>query len=57
MFGLVHIYQGIAGIIGTGLLGLIAGSFYIKYGRVWPLIISHALYDSVQIILALIMIR
>jgi len=48
--GLIHLYQGIFGIICIGIQGLIMGLFYYKFRRIWPLIISHALYDSVQIV-------
>ena len=44
--GMTHAYQGPAGIISTGLMGLIAALFYLRRGRIWPLIVSHALYDA-----------
>jgi len=57
VFGLVHIYQGLAGVISTGMLGFIAGLFYMRGGRVWPLIISHGLYDSGWIILGVTLFK
>lgn len=57
LFGLAHAYQGIAGVIGTGALGFVGGWFYLARGRVWPLIISHALYDSAWIVFGVLMIR
>ena len=57
LFGLAHAYQGPAGVISTGVMGLIAGWFYLIRGRVWPLIISHALYDSAWIIFGVVMTR
>lgn len=50
LFGLVHIYQGPANAIAIGIQGLLYGLYYLAFGRVWPMIIAHALYDSVQII-------
>jgi membrane protease YdiL (CAAX protease family) len=50
LFGLVHIYQGPVGAISNGIIGLIYGWYYMSFGRVWPMIIAHALYDSVQIV-------
>ena len=44
-------------MISTGLMGFIAAWFYLAVGRVWPLIISHALYDSAWIIFGVTMIR
>jgi membrane protease YdiL (CAAX protease family) len=57
LFGLAHMYQGTAGVIATAIMGFIAGWFYLARGRVWPLIISHALYDSAWIIFGVAMIR
>lgn len=50
LFGLVHVYQGPANVIGIGLEGLIYGWYYLTFGRVWPMIIAHALYDSIQVV-------
>jgi membrane protease YdiL (CAAX protease family) len=50
LFGLVHIYQGPVGAISNGIIGLIYGWYYMLFGRVWPMIIAHALYDSAQIV-------
>ena len=49
VFGLVHIYQGVAAVVAVSLLGLVYALYYLRFGRVWPLIIGHALFDSVQI--------
>jgi membrane protease YdiL (CAAX protease family) len=50
LFGLGHAYQGTLGIIGTALIGFILGWHYLVYGRVLPLIIGHALYDTIVIL-------
>jgi hypothetical protein len=52
VWGFVHIYQGVSNVVGVSLLGLLLGAVYLRFGRVWPLIISHALFDSVQIVAA-----
>lgn len=57
LFGLAHIYQGPAGVAGTFLFGVVMGLFYLGRGRIVPMIIGHALYDSVQILMAVIAIR
>jgi hypothetical protein len=49
LFGLGHAYQGGLGIVGTSLIGFILGWHFLTYGRVLPLIIGHALYDTVVI--------
>jgi membrane protease YdiL (CAAX protease family) len=50
LFGLGHAYQGGLGIMGTALIGFVLGWHYLVYGRVLPLIIGHALYDTVVIV-------
>ncbi len=50
LFGFVHIYQGPANAIAISLQGLIYGWYYLTCGRVWPMIVAHALYDSLQVI-------
>lgn len=50
LFGLVHIYQGPANVIIIGLQGLVYGWYYLTFGRVWPMIVAHALYDSMQVV-------
>lgn len=49
MFGLAHLYQGPAGIANTAISRLILAIAYLRFGRVWFLIISHYLHDALQI--------
>lgn len=44
-FGFAHAYQGTAGILKTGVVGLLAGSFLVLGGSLWPLILLHAVVD------------
>ncbi|UCF64762.1 MAG: CPBP family intramembrane metalloprotease [bacterium] len=48
--GFTHLYQGPFGIISVSIQGIVIGFYYYKAKRIAPLIISHALYDSIQII-------
>ena len=48
LIGIAHLYQGTAGIISIGIKSLIMCFYFYKYRRLWPLVISHALYDKVQ---------
>lgn len=41
-----HAYQGVAGIIGNFVMGLVFGWAYRKWGRVLPLLIAHFLLDA-----------
>jgi len=56
IWGVLHLYQGTFGIISVSIQGLVMGLYYFKYKRIWPLIISHALYDSIQIIMFVIQV-
>jgi membrane protease YdiL (CAAX protease family) len=49
IWGFAHIYQGPAGVISISLLGILKGWIYLRFGRLWVLVVAHALYDSVQI--------
>ena len=53
---LAHLYQGAFGIISVGIQGLLLCLYYYIFKRIWPLIISHALYDSIQIIMFVIQV-
>jgi membrane protease YdiL (CAAX protease family) len=57
LFGLAHIYQGPANAIAIALQGLLYAWYYEHFGRVWPMIIGHALYDSGQVIQVVIALR
>lgn len=57
LFGLSHLYQGPAGVVSVTLEGLILALWYMRSGRIFPLIISHYLYDAVQIVQVVILIR
>ena len=48
IFGYGHFYyQGWSGLVMTGVIGLIFGSFFLIYKHnLWPLIIFHGLFDT-----------
>ena len=51
IFGLVHSQQGLGGIVKVGAIGLVFGLSYLFVGRnLWPLIIAHALIDSIDMV-------
>jgi membrane protease YdiL (CAAX protease family) len=57
LIGIVHLYQGTAGIISIGLKSLVACFYFYRYRRLFPLIISHALYDGLQIAFLIVQIQ
>ena len=55
--GVAHGYQGWAAIVSIGIMSVFKGWFFMTTGRVRALVVAHALYDSAQIVMAVIMIR
>ncbi len=48
--GLYHLYQGFGAGLGNLAMGLIFGYVYVRTGRLWPLIVAHALIDAVAFV-------
>jgi hypothetical protein len=52
MFGLGHWYKGPAGVIDSGVAGLILGAAYLLSGRcLWTTILAHGLIDTTGVVL------
>jgi len=52
--GLAHWSQGSYGIVTIAIKSIVACAFFYKYRRLLPLVISHALYDGIQVGMLLI---
>ena len=51
LFGAMHLYQGVAGVIGTAIAGAVMMAVYVGTGSiVWPIIL-HALFDLRTLVL------
>ncbi len=51
IFGVIHAYQGLTGILLTGCIGFIFGvAFVINGRRLWPLILMHGIIDTISFI-------
>lgn len=48
--GLYHLYQGFGAGLGNLAMGLVFGYVYLRTGRLWPLIVAHALIDAVAFV-------
>lgn len=57
LIGVVHGYQGPAAIVSISVKSVLMGGYFMATGRTRPLIVAHAVYDSVQILMAVIAIR
>jgi len=55
--GVVHLYQGLAGIISIALKSVIMCFYFYKYRRLLPLVLSHGLYDGLQFAFFVIQFR
>jgi membrane protease YdiL (CAAX protease family) len=50
IFGAAHAYQAPAGILVTGLIGLLLGFVYLACGRLlWTIILMHTIYDLLSL--------
>ncbi|WP_327148916.1 CPBP family intramembrane glutamic endopeptidase [Nocardia sp. NBC_01329] len=45
--GSYHLYQGLGGGLGNVVMGLVFGRYWQRTGRLWPLIVAHAVIDIV----------
>ena len=48
--GSYHLYQGLGGGFGNVVMGLVFGRYWQRTGRLWPLVIAHALIDTVAFV-------
>jgi membrane protease YdiL (CAAX protease family) len=44
--GSYHLYQGFGGFIGNAVMGIVFATFFVRFKRVAPLIVAHAILDS-----------
>ena len=52
LFGLGHVYQGAAGIVGSAVSGLVFGMLFLASGRnLWLPILTHGLSDTLGLVL------
>jgi membrane protease YdiL (CAAX protease family) len=47
MFGVVHGYQGVLGVLRTGVMGGVLAWGFISSGSLWPVMIAHTLIDLI----------
>ncbi len=48
--GSYHLYQGYGGFAGNLVMGLVFGYVFLRWRRLWPLVIAHGLIDTVAIV-------
>jgi membrane protease YdiL (CAAX protease family) len=48
VFGMMHVSQGVPGIIATGMVGLVFGTYYVvSKKRLFPIILAHGLVNTI----------
>lgn len=47
IFGFLHAYQGVAGVVRTALMGFVLAAIFLLSGSVWPAIVAHTVIDLV----------
>jgi len=50
LFGVSHSWQGPSRIVWAGIYGLIMGLYYLRFGRIGPMIISHYFTNALQVV-------
>ncbi|MDQ2739988.1 MAG: CPBP family intramembrane metalloprotease [Actinomycetota bacterium] len=48
--GTYHLYQGYGAFVGNAIMGVIFAWFYLRFRRLWPLVIAHTLIDTVTLV-------
>ena len=48
--GSYHLYQGFGGLIGNMVMGLVFAAVFLRWRRIWVLVIAHSLIDTVTFI-------
>lgn len=52
LFGVAHLYQGVSGVVSTGISGLLFGVAYLASGRnLWCAILAHGLIDTIGFVM------
>jgi membrane protease YdiL (CAAX protease family) len=50
-FGVAHLYQGLTGMIATGMIGFVLGAVYVRHGfNLWYAVFTHGFINTVGII-------
>lgn len=48
--GSYHLYQGYGGFVGNAIMGVVFALVFLRWRRIWPLVIAHGLIDTVAIV-------
>lgn len=51
IFGVMHGYQGMVGVIQTGTVGLVLAILTVRMRTLWPAVIAHGIFDTIGLVL------
>lgn len=57
LFGLIHVYRGPVHVAWTAFFGLIMALYYLRFGRVLPLILAHYVTNAIQVVIVALLAR
>ena len=57
LFGLIHLYRGPVSVAWTAIFGLIMAFYYLRFGRIIPLILAHYLTNAFQVVVFAVLSR
>lgn len=57
LFGLIHVYRGPVSVAWTAIFGLIMALYYLRFGRVVPLILAHYLTNAFHVVVFAVLAR
>ena len=57
LFGFIHVYRGPVSVAWTAIFGLIMALYYLRFGRVVPLILAHYLTNAFQVVVFAVLAR
>jgi membrane protease YdiL (CAAX protease family) len=55
LFGLIHLYRGPVRVVCAAIFGLIMALYYLRFGRVLPLILAHYLTNAFQVLVFVVL--
>ncbi len=48
--GSYHLYQGYGGFVGNAIMGAVFGAAFLRWRRLWPMVVAHSLIDIVALV-------
>lgn len=55
LFGLLHLSRGMVNMVWATIFGLIMAFYYLRFGRILPLILGHYITNAVQIVISILL--